>query len=61
VAGSFRPSRGLVLLLPLVLTLACRTGAPPERLAGLAPELGQLLLVGFTGTQLDPEGGPARQ
>jgi beta-N-acetylhexosaminidase len=60
VAGSFRPSRGLVLLLPLVLTLACRTGAPPERLAGLAPELGQLLLVGFTGTQLDPEGGPAR-
>lgn len=60
MAGSFRPSRGLVLLLPLLLTVACRTGAPPERLAVLAPELGQLLLVGFTGTQVEPEGGPAR-
>jgi beta-N-acetylhexosaminidase len=59
VAGSFRSSRGLVLLLPLLLTVACRTGAPPERLAALAPELGQLLLVGFTGTQVEPEGGPA--
>src|SRR5512145_1239434 len=60
VAGSFRLSRGLVVVLPLVLTVACRTGAPPERLAGLAPELGQLLLVGFTGTQLEPESGLAR-
>jgi len=51
VAGSFRLLRGLVLLLPVLLTVACRTGAPPERLAALAPELGQLLLVGFTGSQ----------
>jgi beta-N-acetylhexosaminidase len=50
----------LLLLLTLILIAACRTGASPERLAALAPELGQLLLVGFTGTRLEPEGAPAR-
>ncbi len=53
-------ARLVLLLLPVVLTVACRTGAPPERLAALAPELGQLLLVGFTGTRLEPGGAPAR-
>ncbi len=59
MAASFPPSRGLVLLLPLLLTVACRTSAPPERLAALAPQLGQLLLVGFTGTEVAPDSAPA--
>jgi beta-N-acetylhexosaminidase len=53
VAGSVRPFGGLLLLLLSLLTSACRTGAPPERLAALAPELGQLVLVGFAGTAAD--------
>ncbi len=49
-------------LLALVLTAGCRTVAPPDpaRLAALEPELGQLLLVGFEGTELDGNAGLER-
>lgn len=57
--GSPRAARALLGLLAL-LVAACRTGAPPERLATLAPELGQLLLVGFTGTAADADPGIER-
>jgi beta-N-acetylhexosaminidase len=60
VAGSPRPVRALLVFLALLLAAACRTGAPPERLAALAPELGQLLLVGFTGTTADADSSVSR-
>ena len=40
-------------LLVLALAAGCRTGVDPARLAALEPDLGQLLLVGFHGTELD--------
>ena len=40
-------------LLVLALAAGCRTGVDPARLAMLEPELGQLLLAGFHGTEFD--------
>ncbi|MBI1961757.1 MAG: glycoside hydrolase family 3 protein [Candidatus Rokubacteria bacterium] len=47
------PRRAAASLLVLLLAAGCRAALPPERLAALEPELGQLLLVGFHGTEPD--------
>lgn len=60
MAASRRAFPALVFVLALVLAAGCRTGAPPERLAVLAPQLGQLLLVGFAGAELAPDSRPVR-
>lgn len=60
MAASRRASPALIIVLALVVAAGCRTGAPPERLAVLAPQLGQLLLVGFAGTELAPDNRPVR-
>lgn len=47
--------RRAVAFLVATLLAGCRTTAPPDpaRLAALAPQLGQLLLVGFRGTEAE--------
>ncbi len=60
MAGKRQPLRTLVVFVALLVAAACRTSAPPERLAALAPELGQLLLVGFAGTTADADGAANR-
>lgn len=49
-----RPAVAL-LLAAILLAAACRTATSPDpaRVAALSPELGQLLLVGFTGTEAE--------
>ncbi len=49
------PRRAAASLLALALLAGCRTAPAldPARLAALEPALGQLLLVGFQGTELE--------
>src|SRR5207253_4384042 len=58
-SGSLR--RLVAASLLVLVAVGCRTFPPPEpaRLAALEADLGQLLLVGFEGT--DAEGNPALQ
>jgi beta-N-acetylhexosaminidase len=60
VSGSHRLRRGLAALLLTAALAGCRTLPEPGRLTALVPELGQLLLVGFGGTEPAPGGDVER-